>query len=178
MKLLTADLWSYIGKASAICITTNGCIKSDKTAVMGKGIAYQAAIKYPGIAEKLGNSLLRYGNRVCILDTITPPDSKWFEQTQLVAFPTKPGYEQCNDASLLCKHMQATKLPARVPGWAFKSPPDLIEQSLLELQILANAEGWISIVLPLPGVGNGELPEEESIKLVSVLDDRFIVLRR
>jgi hypothetical protein len=170
VRLESNDLWSYIGKIDAVCITTNGCIKKDGRAVMGKGIAAQALQRYPGLDETLGNYIGRYGN--------VPHPLHSDQETTIVSLPTKPGYEWCDDPVLLCQHMQRTKLPALVPGWAFKSTESLIISSLIRLNDMANHYGWKQIVLPMPGVGAGELDPSVALGLVHILDDRYIVIRR
>ncbi|MCZ2224447.1 MAG: hypothetical protein LC122_12560 [Chitinophagales bacterium] len=41
------NLFDFVNIADAICITTNGIVKSNQEAVMGAGIALQAAEKFP-----------------------------------------------------------------------------------------------------------------------------------
>ena len=62
MREAFGDLWLI--DADAKCITTNGFIKKNGEAVMGAGVAKEAAIKYPELPEKLGYSIGVNGNRV------------------------------------------------------------------------------------------------------------------
>ena len=68
---------------------------------------------------------------------------------------------------------------ARIPGWACYSPPGLIEQSCEDLVVLADLKGWDTIVLPMPGVGQGGMSVSESEALCrKYFDDRFTVVMR
>ena len=141
------DLWN--APADARCITTNGSIKSNGRAVMGRGCAKQATLRYPFMQLKLGAAIRTYGNHVRVL--FEPPTGP--ENWALVSFPVKHYWdEQANLA--------------------------LIERSAAELVALADDRGWREIVLPRPGCGNGKLSWTRQVRLVirPLLDDRFLVV--
>lgn len=73
MKELQADLWEV--EADLRVITTNGTIKRNGKAVMGRGCAAEARKRYIGIASRLGDYLQEYGNRPVLLypDLMTLP---------------------------------------------------------------------------------------------------------
>jgi hypothetical protein len=52
MKEEIGNLWEF--EADARCITTNGSVRSDGKAVMGRGCASQARVRYPGLDSYLG----------------------------------------------------------------------------------------------------------------------------
>lgn len=54
------DLWDV--SADAIVITTNGVVRADGAAVMGRGCAKEAADRFPALPYKLGKRLEEYGN--------------------------------------------------------------------------------------------------------------------
>src|SRR5687768_6373564 len=63
MKEEKGNLWNHYGERdSVICITTNGTVKGDGTAVMGKGCAKEAAERFPQFPKFLGAHLARVGN--------------------------------------------------------------------------------------------------------------------
>ena len=64
MKEIYGDAWElfYSGQFDVLFITTNGTIKKDGKAVMGRGIAAEAKSKYPSIPSKLGELLGMGGN--------------------------------------------------------------------------------------------------------------------
>ncbi len=59
------DLWDL--SADLRVLTTNGFVKRNGDAVMGRGIALEATRRYPGIASVLGNRLRTAGNHVHLL---------------------------------------------------------------------------------------------------------------
>ena len=50
MKEVFGDLWKFDG---IIAITTNGFVKRDRTCVMGRGCARQAAVRFSELPRKL-----------------------------------------------------------------------------------------------------------------------------
>jgi hypothetical protein len=62
MREITGNLWDYHDDGWWIAITTNGFIRRDGTAVMGRGCAAQAAKRYPALPRRLGTRLQTDGN--------------------------------------------------------------------------------------------------------------------
>lgn len=60
MKEMRADLWEV--EADLRVITTNGTIKKNGEAVLGRGCAKEAALKEPRLSKFLGRHLLNNGN--------------------------------------------------------------------------------------------------------------------
>ncbi len=174
MNEMKGDLWNHVGHADAIGITTNGTVKKDGAAVMGKGIAKQALDRFPGIDRRLAAYLTQYGNRPAKL---TEQDGTW-----ICSFPTKAGptmvhsREEAN--TVVVEHMRDRfRYPAEVPGWAMRSDLLLIEQSARHLVEMADKFGWKSIIIPAPGSGNGELAYADvRAVLAPILDDRFTII--
>lgn len=82
---ITGDLWEF--PATARCITTNGFVRNDGHAVMGRGCAKQAARRYPALPALLGGLLKEKGNHVFLL----------MEHPRLYTFPVKRNwYEQAS----------------------------------------------------------------------------------
>lgn len=57
------DIWEY-AETAVIAITTNGSLTRDGRALFGQGVAKQAAVRFPGLAEKSGRLLAEFGNHV------------------------------------------------------------------------------------------------------------------
>jgi hypothetical protein len=57
------DIWEY-AETAIIAVTTNGSLTNKGLAVFGRGVASQAAIRFPGLAEKLGRLLSEKGSHV------------------------------------------------------------------------------------------------------------------
>jgi hypothetical protein len=167
---LIGDLWSK--EADAICITTNGFVKKDGKAVMGKGCAREALNKYPNIDKTLGVNLKKYGNRPSLLiDSVLDG-----EPCDIWSFPVKP-QGIFFDGSNVVKHMKDKfDIGDFVPGWACKADVELIKESAHQMMELADKFEYKKIVLPRPGCGAGELKWEEVEKVLEeILDDRFYV---
>jgi hypothetical protein len=150
MKELQADIWEV--ECDFLCITTNGIVKKDGSLVMGKGIAKEAATKFPDMARELGTLVDCAGNHVYLA---------WYslrngKATSILSFPTKHHFRD-------------------------KSDLKLIEQSCVELRaILARHKIETAIVLlPRPGCGCGGLDWESQVKplLQELLpEDNYIVV--
>lgn len=56
------NLWDFAERGEWIAITTNGIVKTNGQAVMGSGLAEQAAARYPDLPRALGQHLTRMGN--------------------------------------------------------------------------------------------------------------------
>lgn len=149
MKEAELDLWTT--PADALCITTNGAIKNNGEAVMGRGCALDACRHEPGIQRLLGELLVRHGNHVQVLrvayDAADLP-------THWVSFPVK--------------HI-----------WSERAELGLIERSARELMHLIGATGWQTVLLPRPGCGNGRLrwPDVRE-RIAPILDDRVVVVNK
>jgi hypothetical protein len=85
-----------------ICITTNGDVRKDGRAVMGRGIAFQAAAKYPNLPYLLGDKICEFGNHVF-----------FFEIFNLFTFPVKSHWEEAADLNLI--ERSAAELRELVP---------------------------------------------------------------
>lgn len=183
------DLWTQ--SVDAICITTNGFVRGNGMAVMGAGLAKQAAQRYPGIEFTLGYQIHQGGNHVYVLTqnasdgirlkytTITLGGQGVLVPYHLVAFPTKPRSEiTLPDLSNIIAYKRGEFAPGTVaPGFWCVSPLSLILQSAQELVYLADRAGWTSVALPRPGCGRGERTWDEVRPLLDpILDARFIVM--
>lgn len=163
---ITGNLWDQT-QADAICITTNGFVKANGEAVMGRGCAKEAADRIEGLALHFGKLLKEQGNQVQIIAE--------GENQVLVAFPVKPT-KVISDGTNFVSHLhyQVGKV---VPGWAAKADLRIIIKSAWELKSLATFYGWEDVIIPRPGCGHGELAWEDVKAIISpILDDRFKVI--
>ena len=92
MKQGLGDIWRWPG-ADVRVITTNGDIKKDGTAVMGRGVALEAKKLFPGVESKFAKLLTENGNHVQVLGTNA--------SFSLVAFPTKHHWTENSSISLI-----------------------------------------------------------------------------
>ena len=58
------DIWEHADRGSVIVITTNGSLTRDGRAIFGRGVAKQAALRFPNVTAKLGRLLTEQGSHV------------------------------------------------------------------------------------------------------------------
>lgn len=146
MREVKGNLWEY--EADAYVITTNGFVKNNGRAVMGRGCAYEAKQRYPGIDKALGKLITQFGNVTVVIGQQGEPG--W--DRNVLAFPVKHHWRQQADLQL-------------------------IEESAKRLVILTDIVGWNKVVVPRPGCGNGGREWEEVKPILEpLLDDRFVVI--
>ena len=153
MKEIVGDIFSntILNIADAICITTNGFIKKDGTAVMGAGVAKIARDSFDGISSDLAHLIKLNGNKVQII--------RWMGYNKgeiaMIAFPTKHNF------------------------WE-KSDIKLIEKSARQLKEMTDFHDWRKVILPRPGCSNGKLSWIVDVKPVieKILDDRFYLIQK
>jgi hypothetical protein len=58
------DIWEHADRGAVIVITASGSLTRDGRAVLGRGVARQALLRFPGIAQKLGRLLAEQGSHV------------------------------------------------------------------------------------------------------------------
>lgn len=154
MNEIYGDIWDIVdsGGWDALAITTNGYVRKDGRATMGRGIAKEAADRFPELPGQLGQAIRNFGNKVHVFSGYAPYD--------LVSFPVKPAFG-----------------PNGELGWKTKADMDLVVESLESLVYYADRYDWLNVILPRPGVGNGGLKWAEVKPLLeSRLDDRFSVV--
>jgi len=86
------DLWEKHAEGKPIVITTNGVVRRDGRAVMGRGIALQAADRFPHLPKLLGVMLDNRQNHVF-----------YFEHDNLFTFPTKHDWKDNSDLQLIAR---------------------------------------------------------------------------
>tara|TARA_R110002051_G_scaffold258267_1_gene317594 strand:+ start:959 stop:1462 length:504 start_codon:yes stop_codon:yes gene_type:complete len=162
MKIVKGNLFSV--DSDAVAITTNGFIKKDRSAVMGRGCALQASKQIAGLAQHLGNMIALNGNTVQVIH----------DSPILISFPVKPSHA-IYDGNNAVQHMRNKfHIGQRIPGWACKASQELIATSAHQLRILTDAKGWQKVAIPRPGCGAGELNWLDIKSILSeILDDRF-----
>lgn len=107
------DAWDLLATGEYILfIPTNGFVKKNGKAVMGAGVAQQAAIRDPDIPTILGYHLKIQGNvchYLCSLQASFPTKYNWWEKSDIELIKTS-----CNQAvSLLDNLEQAWEHPLK-----------------------------------------------------------------
>ena len=141
---VTGDLWTY--PADFRVITTNGTVKRNGYAVLGRGCAREATVRWPHLPRLLGGLLQRQGNHVHFIERERLGPG---EMRGLFTFPVKH-------------------------EWHEKADLALIARSVAELR--AQLLGSAVYVLPRPGCGNGGRSWAEVRPLLVALPDTAHVI--
>lgn len=84
------DLWARHAAGFWVGVTTNGVTRRDGACVMGRGVAKEAATRFPGLPYALGAMLRRDGNHVC-----------FFPVYRMITFPVKHHWREPADLQLI-----------------------------------------------------------------------------
>jgi len=87
------DIWAYAAQG-IIVITTNGSLTRDGRAVLGRGVARQAACIFPDLAAKLGSSIATKGNHV------------FYQDCGVVSFPVEETAWSQPDLRIIARSVQ------------------------------------------------------------------------
>lgn len=90
MKEQKGNIWNLAKEDDWICVTTNGFVKNNGTCVMGRGIAAQAANKFPNLPLELGSRIKESGNKVFL-----------FPNHHIISFPVKHNWWEVADLTLI-----------------------------------------------------------------------------
>jgi len=121
MRESTQNLWTQFGvEGNRIAISTNGFVKSNGDAVMGRGCALEAQKKFPGVARLLGNYIRDNGNvpGYLFVDTTNNP-----KNDRLMILPVKQVWWQAADPELVRDSIRFLCYEAgHWPDWTFHIP--------------------------------------------------------
>ena len=90
MQELRGDIWNYHEDGQWIVITTNGAVRHDGACVMGRGVALQAAQKFPDLPYRIGDRIRQSGNHVYAFTTL-----------RIFSFPVKRIWSETASLSLI-----------------------------------------------------------------------------
>jgi hypothetical protein len=162
MQIIKADIVKLWNQGHWVCVTTNGFVKRNGCAVMGRGNALAMAQVVPQLPELLGMHISRKGNHVGVI------------YDRIIAFPVKPSQ---GDYSMVLDRVRDLYRPGQIiPGFHCKASLELIKRSAEELVQLKKAGDIPIIYLPVPGVGNGELDFESVKPILEFLSSHGIVI--
>ena len=87
---ISGDLWTFHAQGEWVAIPTNGIVNPSGDAVMGAGLAKDAATRHPDLPRLLGQELRRSGNRPYA-----------FIHPRLITIPTKNHFRNPADPDLI-----------------------------------------------------------------------------
>ena len=152
MKEVQGELWDFWEQGYWVCITTNGYVKHNQEAAMGRGCALEAKKKFPSLPLQLGKKIQKLGNHVHI-----------FPEYHLLTFPTKHVWVEPSNVDLI--QISAIELMYALNHTLFRGP--------LSLQ----NEFRKRVYLPRPGCGWGGLSWEKVRSVLEpILDARVIII--
>jgi len=99
------DIWQHADRGDIIVITTNGSLTRDGRAVFGRGVARQAALRFPGLDGKLGRLLAEEGSHVFDLGC------------GIVSFPVEETAWSQPDLRIIARSAEELRLLADRSGW-------------------------------------------------------------
>ena len=148
MLELVGDLWEAHALGHWVTITTNGVVTRDGRCVMGRGVAKEAATRFPGLPLALGARIREDGHMV-----------HFFPDTRIIAFPVK--YHWRDTASLTLIEKSARGMVAKLAR---------LVDPLRKIQA-------IYMVRPGCGNGGLAWSQVRPV-IAPILDNRFIVVNR
>lgn len=104
MHEITGNIWEFAGDA-AIVVTTNGSVTRDGRAIFGNGVARQAAERYPGLDQKLGDMVTKHGSHVYDLGS------------GMISFPVEETAWSLPDLRIIARSARELRVLADRSGW-------------------------------------------------------------
>ena len=98
------DIWEHVGQG-VIAVTTSGSVSRKGKAVMTRGVAGQAARRFPDLPETLGLLLQSSGNHVHLLGN------------GIVSFPVEASAWEWPDPRLISRSARELRQLADREGW-------------------------------------------------------------
>ena len=169
MRVTQGDLWDYRDTHRVVVPVNIGWTQVGENP-MGRGVAKQAADRFPDLPAKYGNVCEHYravtpvvefgviAGRLEVRSTLTEPDP--ITRRGVILFPTKP-------------------LNVDAPHLSWRGPAslELIERGARQL-----AAGWsqVPVALPLVGCANGRLRDVDVIPILEryLTGDNFLLVLR
>jgi len=149
VREVIGDLFSY--PADATVVPINWRTRKNGDAVMGAGVAKQAAERWPWLPASLGNLILR-----------------------------KSPFTECLQATTTDGRLVYLLLVPTKHDWRAPSTVELVERGAKTMRDMADRHGWTTVALPRLGCGErtGQLswPDQVRPLLAGILDDRFHVV--
>jgi hypothetical protein len=151
MQIHRGNLWEYHRRGHWVCVTTNGVVTGKGLLVMGKGVALDAASRFPGLPLALGQKVRQEGNKLFL-----------FPNERIISFPTKHHWRDNSDLTLIRESTESLRM-----CWPIVS----------QVSTMTGVQP-LPICLPKVGCGNGGLDWNAQVLplLNGLLDDNYIAI--
>lgn len=166
LKLLFGNIWRFARRFDWVVVTTNIGWDKHGCAVMGMGIAGQAAKFCPDLKMEYGDYCMKHGEHTPIAQLMCKSHSGAI--LNLILFPTKPLNKQRPQLS-----------------WQGDSNLGLVTRSLDQLSEMGKKhEQWLKegsrVFTPLVGCGHGRLEENVVLPLMAerLVEDFYYLVRQ
>ncbi|MBC7961968.1 MAG: ADP-ribose-binding protein [Steroidobacteraceae bacterium] len=104
MLEVVGDIWGY-AETAVIVVTSNGSLTREGRAVLGRGVARQAAVRFSGLADKLGRLLAEQGSHVFDLGC------------GVVSFPVEETAWSLPDLRIIARSAEELRILVDQSGW-------------------------------------------------------------
>lgn len=174
MEEIDGNIWDYWKPETKeyIAIPTNGFVKKDGYAVMGRGLAFEATRRITRIAKKVGAKILARGNVPFL-----------FPEYGIVTFPVKPikmkMRKKIDLQKILPDKRDQFQVGNWVPGFLCKAQKGLIHESAKILRKMADCRVE-KVYVPMVGCGNGGLYWSDVKPILEHAfngDERFVIIK-
>jgi hypothetical protein len=149
VREVVGDIWEAHALGHWVVVTTNGVVRKDGACVMGRGVAKEAAQRFPWLPVHLGDRIRDAGNHV-----------HCFSAARLFTFPVKHRWNEPADPTLI----------ARSAGE--------LRDFVADLGGLKRAPEMVCLVRPGCGNGRLRWEDVKPLLSPILDDDRFIVVNR
>lgn len=165
------ELNMFLQQADAICITTNGTVKTNGAVVMGRGVALYAKRCWYGIDKLLGAKVVSMDGKLKVVRL-----TRKNENVPYLALPRQEA-----QALLVPVPWHIVSFPVK-NHWRDPASLKLIKTSCKQLLDLMDKFSWRKVLLPRPGCGNGQLSwKKQVLPIVREYfgsDDRIVVVHQ
>lgn len=96
IQKVKGDIWDYLRGSNRVVIPTNGVVRDNGSAVMGRGLAYQCVHRYRVMPRLLGAQIRKHGNHV--FEFTVHSENYW---AHLITFPVKNQWWKPAELSLI-----------------------------------------------------------------------------
>lgn len=148
MREYQGDIWQFRQPGDWVCVTTNTEIKKNGQLVMGKGIAFEAAKRYPMLASALAFRQRQFGYQIEVIDNL--------DINKIISFPTKIFWRSKSDINLILRStIQLVDAATRIKGRILLPRPGCSNGGLEWLEVKPLLENYLTdnrfIIFSKPG---------------------------